>query len=123
MTQIERTEATIRRLVKEWEPLLDLPGVAVEHRFHNTFLDPANPDATCAQAVTRWQYREAVIHWYMSGAVRQTRDELENTLVHEYVHIMMAPVHERLKAGSEEHDELATENVARALLATRHGGA
>ncbi len=123
MTKHEATERAILRLVREWEPLLDLPGVAVEHRFHDTFLDPANPDATCAQAVTRWQYREAVIHWYLPGAVRQTSDELENTLVHEYVHIMLAPTHDRLKAGSEEHDELATENVARALLATRRGGA
>lgn len=104
-----------------WEALLDLPGIEVTHRFHETFQDPENADTTLAQTVCQWQYREAVIHWYLPNAARQADVDLERAVIHEYVHILNAPIKE-LCNDEMERLELATENVARALFSTYRKG-
>jgi hypothetical protein len=108
-------------LAQAWEPRFDLPGIAVEHRFHETMLDPENGDTTAAVTKAVWQYRFAIIHWYLPNIAGMSDDDLENTVVHEYVHVLLGPLANHIKASGNDLNELATENVARALLATRKG--
>jgi len=109
---------TIRTLAAEWEPRLDLPGILVAHRFHNKWFDDDNSDTTVANTVARWEYREAVIHWYLPSAVRLARSDLEMVLVHEYVHVLLGPIRESIPGEHMDRLELATESVCRALLKT-----
>lgn len=111
---------TIMRLAAEWEPRLDLPGIAVRHRFIPTSAED-DPDIV-ATTQTRWHYRHATIRWYLPACRVLTPRELEDALVHEYAHILLGAIVDRLKANSDEHNEHATESIARALLCTFRAG-
>ena len=119
--QAAALERRVRRLVAKWEPMLDLPGVVVEHRFHDKFFDSANVDATVAECVYRHLYREAVIHWYLSSIARFSNEDIEATLVHEYAHILNGAVEGGVKEKDSDLREISAENVARALLSVARG--
>jgi len=111
-------ETWVLDLALEWEVLLDLPSITVEHVFVPTTRDD---DAdTAADTDPKWQYRQATIRWYLPVCASMGREALEAVLVHEYAHVLMGAINDRLKPGSDEHAEYATENVARALLALRY---
>lgn len=105
----------IERCCSSWEPLLDLPGVTVQHVYLETYSDE---HTVCADTQPLWQYRTAKIRWYMPAIARLTDAELEVTVVHEYVHILLGPVQEHLLAKHGDLLEMVTENVARALIRT-----
>ena len=102
--------------VSWWEPLLDLPGIAVEHRFHDKFYDAANVDSTIAETVYRWPYREAVVHWYLSGVARLDDTAIEEVVVHEYCHVLNGAVEGGVKERDSHLREISAENVCAALL-------
>jgi hypothetical protein len=108
------TVARIQAMCDEWEPYFDLPGINVEHRFLDTRLDEEL--LTAADTEVKWQYRWAVIRWYVPAVVGVPDEELRGIVVHEYAHVLLGPIVDRLRSGSDELNELATENVARALL-------
>lgn len=108
-------------LAAKWEPLLDLPGVAVQHKFIPT---PRDDDNECAADTSaKWHYRIATIRWFLPTCLTMSDRGLEEVLVHEYAHVLMAALDDRIKPGSDEHVEHATESVARALLCTFRGQA
>ena len=114
----DRLKAKVLSFVEWWEPLLDLPGVAVDHRFHDKFADPSNPDSTCAETVSEAPYRFASIHWYLSSIARLDDEDIERVVVHEYVHILNSAVESKVKEKDAEWREVSAENVARALIST-----
>lgn len=116
MTDYDDLRDTIMRLAAEWEPRLDLPGIAVSHRFIDSSAED-DPD-TVATTFTRWHYRHAVIRWYLPACRVLTLRDLEDAVVHEYAHVLLAAIGDRLTDGSDEHNEHATESVSRALLCT-----
>ena len=109
--------ARIERLASEWEPRLDLPGITVIHRYFENF-GGDNDSGIIAETEVHYVYRDAVIRWYMPAVVRLDDTDLEDCLVHEYVHVLIAPMElhipEKFKG---EQNEFAVENMARALLA------
>jgi hypothetical protein len=110
----DHTRSRIMDISHRWEELLDLPGIDVRHKF----LDTVNDDdmETAADTETKWQYRWATIRWYVPACSSQTDDQLEEAVVHEYAHVLMAALNGRIKAGSDDHVEHATQSIARALL-------
>jgi len=119
--QYERVVKTLMEIIEEWEPRLDLPGITVRHKFHETTLDPSNPDQTAAVCTTKWEYRTANIDWYLPNLCDQDEQDLEQIVVHEYCHVLNAPVEAHTSAANSKFCEIAAENVARALLKVRHG--
>jgi Zn-dependent protease with chaperone function len=115
----DETIARIRALWARWEPMLKLPGVEVTHRFLETTRD--DEEATAADTEVKWAYRRATIRWYLPVVYACQDDELESIAVHEFSHILLGTVADRLKSGSDEQCEHATESVARALLAAYRG--
>lgn len=116
--QHKDTRKRIKRLIRAWKPRFACDDVDVEHRFHETFLDPENLDQTIAVTKALWEYREAVIHWYLPVACRLSDEELETTLVHEWCHVLLNPIREFVPEEQVARNELATQNVTRALLKT-----
>lgn len=106
----------IDALVAEWQQRLDLPGVSI----YNVFVDSTiDDDETAAITDCKWAYRQAEIRWSLTVCASMGHDELEGVVVHELAHVLLGVLDDRLKAGSDDHCEYATENVARALLAVR----
>lgn len=116
--QYHPTVEFIEDRVDEWTAMLDMPGVKIRHAFLATTNEEDH--TTCALTASEWTYRAAKIEWYLPALAVQSLADIENMVVHELVHVLLGSIRSRLKSGSEDHEELATENVARALLAVRN---
>lgn len=114
----KKTIRRIKAIIAEVEPKLDLPGVIVEHRFHQTTLDPESGDTTAAVTKCATSYRWAILHWYLPNLVGSSWKDLGSIVIHEYCHILNAPMAALLGDEGEQANavEAATENMARALL-------
>lgn len=109
--QFDAQVVRVNALAKKWEPMLDLPGINVEHRFVNTRGE--DDPLTAADTEVKWEYRWAVIRWYVPTLASMDDAELESVLVHEYCHVLLGIIP---TSKITAHDEHATENVSRALL-------
>lgn len=108
----------IAEIAARWERMIDLPGIDITHVYVNSTND--DDVDTAATTSTAWIYRQAEIKWYLTACAGMDDEGLELVVIHELVHVLLATLKDRLKAGSDEHCEHATENVARALLAVRN---
>lgn len=108
----------LAKIVAAWEPRFDLPGVVVHHGFVETFREGENEHWTSAYTETDWHYRQARVLWYLPTMCRLTDEDLEEMVVHEYVHVLNAVLESRAKPNSDDYLEHAAQNVTRALLAT-----
>jgi hypothetical protein len=120
MSRHEVLKGEILELGDKWQTLLDLSHFAIEHKFFSDFKDD-DPD-TVAETMTYWQYRDARVNWYLPSASRLGFMALEGVMVHELSHVLLAPMEANIKSNREELGELATENVARAILKARNYG-
>lgn len=80
----------IKDAVRVWGNLVP-PGVTVHHLFIEGTVDTESPDVI-AETKTAWEYHQATIRWSLVNAAPLSDDELEETLVHELVHVMLAPI-------------------------------
>ncbi len=104
---------------------LDLSWWQITHRFNTK--PPEEDHRQAARTVADWEYRQATITWVMSLTVVETDEDLDALIVHELVHIMTACVwceQPDPKPGSQlvKLNEMAVENVTRAILAARQHG-
>jgi hypothetical protein len=120
MSRHESLKLEIVKLGNKWQTLLDLSHFAIEHKF---FSDFSNDDPEIvAETITYWQYRDALIDWYLPSASRLGSIALEGVMVHELTHVLLSPMESNIKSNREELGELATENVARAFLNLKNNG-
>ena len=117
-----RNEAKIERRIQdktdEMIERLDLGWLDVTNRFL-THRD--GQEGVLCEAKTNWEYRRVSFHWNTSSAATALDDEIENAVIHELVHALNASLYDELspkmQARLAKNNELATENVARAILA------
>lgn len=109
----------IGRFSLDLEARIDLPGVTIRHAFLAT--THASDTTTVAETTCEWQYRRAKIEWFLPALMTNDDAALREIVAHEYAHVLIGSVNDRLKSGSEDHLEIATENVARAIIAALRG--
>lgn len=63
-----------------------------------------------------WQYRLVTLYIYLPVIKRQTDEELEHIIVHEFAHSLIAPLAQRAPEDIGDLHEFATECVAQAIL-------
>lgn len=102
-----------------WQRIMDLSHFLIKHEFVNE-VSEENPE-TIAEATTQWQYRESTITWYLPNARELESDALEDTVVHELVHVALAPIQDFVPNKHEKLSEYVTEGIARALLSASRG--
>lgn len=114
-------EKRVLVLVDKWAPLMDLGHFEIANVFHDDLRGEEADDleSTAAATTTAWEYRSASITWYLPAVAAMTDEGLEQVVVHELCHVLLAPLKEALKANTIKVEELATENVARAVLKAR----
>jgi len=101
-----------------WEERLGLSDFEIEHAFLDAFEggdDSCTDFYTTATCETRWNYFQAKIKWYLPSAVRIDPQHLEQTLVHELCHVLLASEQADIPDKHSEKMELATERAARAF--------
>jgi len=135
----DRVTKLIKELAPIWQTRLGLDHWEIEHVYLDAYYTDDNGEDFKVTATTesRWQYMQGIIKWYLPSAVRHDDQTLEKVLVHELVHILLAPeqtlidteiVHtsahgnytetqsNALSERNYEHIELATEMTTKALL-------
>lgn len=110
----ENLRNDIVELGTKWQSILDLGHFTVNHVFRETIKED-EPD-TLADTKAFWQYRQARIAWYLPTLSQFDKPEVENAMVHELTHTLLAPIAENMKSGKDDLMELSTENVTRALM-------
>ena len=108
----------IQRAIDKWLPLLDMPHMDVRH----VFVPARREDDTDCPADTeaKWQYRYAGINYYLPNFCSMDDEDVEKTVLHELVHVLINPIESQLPDDDTLHGELACENVVHALWRT-HG--
>lgn len=135
----DRVTKLITKLAPTWQTRLGLDHWDIQHTHIDTYFGDDNGQDHKVTATThaQWQYMDANIKWYLPSAVRHDDETLEKILVHELVHVLLAPeqtlVDTEIVHGSShgqynetqtnalvernyEHIELSTEMVTKALL-------
>lgn len=112
----------IKKLVEKWHDPMGMGWFHIDMNWDRARKDDV-PN-TAARTVSSWQYRNADITWYLPACADNDDDFMENIVVHEFVHILIAP----LALVDKETDlplqhEYATECVARAMRWVREAGA
>ena len=78
-------------------------------------------DRVACETSCDWEYRQASLRWNLPTVALLDDDQLDAIIVHELVHVLNASVWEELPVTLRnrlaKHNELATEHVARAILA------
>ena len=109
------------KLVEKWRENLGLNT----YRLHNSWAtEPKEGSPNCAASTEmRWEYLEADFTWYLPNLKQLNDDELEECVVHEFCHILIAPLmHEDTEHGRLIYERV-TSTVQRAILWTFQAGA
>lgn len=113
----DQVEHRILAIAGQIETEMDLGWQTIVHKF-----DPrVGDDRIVCETSVDWQYRQTSCLWNVELCAGRTDDELVETMVHEFVHILIAPLWEAV--GKKKHElvnEFSVENVARAILAVRN---
>ena len=110
-------QTKIETLTRHWQRLADLGWLTIKNVFSE---DPSPDPQDIAWTTTDWEYRRTEITWYLPRVAELELQELEETVVHELAHALVAPMEENLTEKHRKVCEFAVESVARALLAVKH---
>lgn len=130
MTLLSDTQQRIERITSQLESELGLDGwLDIRHIFDagydgdTTLSDDGSSQIYPTTAITTpsWRYRCGKIRWFLATAAPQTDDELILVAVHEYLHLLIAPItspppHKSVAADLEEY---AVESIARVIARAR----
>jgi hypothetical protein len=100
--------ARIRRAFKRWEFVVTHWG----WKFTVVYCDglddmPSGTSAnTTACTVADWQYLKATIYVNLTACADETDDEIETTVIHEFMHMLIDPLYDNNKRN--EMDYIAT---------------
>lgn len=111
----EISSERIKRYAGKWQELLGLSHVTIKHTMLGNVHDES-PDVV-ADTKAYWEYRNAEITWYLGKVATLSDETLEGTVVHELVHVLLAPMESHIPEKYNEQSEFTVENVTRAFQA------
>jgi hypothetical protein len=81
---------------------------------------------TAARTLSSWQYKNATITWFLPHLAKFTDDVVEQTVVHEFAHILLSglaqnQIHDD-ESMANQINEYTTEIVANAVMWAREAG-
>lgn len=109
----EKMRTEIRRYVDKWVKILGLDNFIITSEYCRGVCEEC-PDRG-AITVAYWDYQEATITFYL-GALAGCYKTIEHLVVHELVHILLAPEQTHIYSEHSEQMEYTTECVAKRFL-------
>lgn len=107
--QYEETKARLEAVLTKWHPLLQMGWYTLSYTYIRGYdEDPSTVAVTKAQ----WVYRKAYITWFMEKINELTDEQLENVVIHEFCHVILAPATQDQPEEWHEQVEFVTETVA-----------
>jgi hypothetical protein len=115
MTKNERLVVKITKIIDELVDELDLHWCDINLYFNEA---EAEDDQSPADVRTEPEYRRAKMTWTLPLVAPLDDETIEEHAIHELSHVLMGPIHKYLK-GHRWREELATQNIARAIQSAR----
>ena len=112
----EAVRNRITKITTALEHELGLDGwLQITHQFDPGF--DSDETGTTAETFPQWEYRCASITWFIPVAATQTDAELEAAAIHEYLHLLLAPIATLMPKGRgvEKLEEFVTESLMRVI--------
>ena len=109
-------EKRIQDLFDTYYRLFGLDWLTINLKFRTRTDDDAR---IVAETITDWEYRQASIEWNLTQTAALSDKEPSDTVIHEIVHILNAPLwrslSDKVQVSHHTLNEFATENVARVI--------
>ena len=106
----------IQKITTSLERELGLDGwLQITHRYDSGF--DSEETGTTAETFAQWEYRCALITWFLPVAATQTDAELESVALHEYMHCLLNPITTLMPKGRgvDKLEEFVTESLMRVI--------
>lgn len=124
------TQDRIERITSQLESELGLDGwLDIRHIFDagydgDTTLEEDGSSSiygTTAITTPSWRYRTGKIRWFLNIAAPQSDDDLTFVAIHEYLHLLIAPITSPVphKSVAADLEEYAVESIARVIARAR----
>ena len=111
----KKLEQKVVRFSQEIADWLNLENWDVRIAFNRDNNDVDFPDTAC-ETVAKWEYSGATMTWNIDNIVGTKRHQLEELIIHEYVHILLSPIDNFVPRKHTALTEFTTENLARLLV-------
>lgn len=113
--EYETLKAKITKLSEKWRLRMGLRWWNINYRFNR---DTSSDDVSkcAARCTVEWPYKLATIEWFCRAMANDDKEELENTVVHEHVHILLAEMRDYDK--DTNHEERCVTDLTSALIWT-----
>lgn len=121
MTDKEYNEqrTRVRKLIKKWHQTLGLNWWRLKYEFKREKSEKDSDDdkdwATTARCIASPNYLDATIIFYLPEIATMDDNELEETVLHEMMHVFLSPM--STKEKDDEEERVAT-TLARAFIYT-----
>jgi hypothetical protein len=110
-----KVEQRIIRAVAAMCDEFDLGWLKVKNKFDAR----SDADRVICETVADWEYRQTTFVWSLHMVAALPDEELDATIMHELVHVLIAPLWSSLTVPVQEklhhHNELSVENVCRVI--------
>lgn len=110
--EFELQRKRLKKYIDKWQTPCGFDWWGITHAFTRE-RDEQYRDAA-ATTTTQWQYRNAYITWVMPEVADLTDDELDECVLHELCHILVAPL-ENYDPAMSDKTEFAVTNTQRAI--------
>ena len=118
--EYEKQKARVKKFWDKWFVPLGLGWFKVKLVYERVADDdePLRITAT----YPHWQYRRASVYFYLPLCAEHDDERVEDTVVHEMIHILLAGLHNMDDEEKREITEYTTETLARAVMWAREAG-
>lgn len=123
MTKINHESAEKKRIESLMETLRDRLnlGWLTMHVKYDTTMPDADNDRVVCKSIPDFEYLQVTLIWNLALSMTRNPDDLRHDAIHELAHCLLAPlwssIPDKLESSLAKMNELAAENVARAIAA------
>ncbi len=118
--EFEAQKTRVLTMYERWRTRLSLERQFMDHEWQRELAEPiGSAKHIAASTEVEWQYQQAKFTWCLPRIIEMKDSTLELLVVHEMVHVMLAPFNALRDAENQLQNDLVehtTETVARAFI-------
>lgn len=122
----KRTKKRLTKLVAKWKRRLRLEQWAIRTIFcrHSLAKSAGVSKSAVANCVADWRYLEAAVSFDMPSLAEMNREDLEQVVLHELVHVLVSEMREwqadnTSTEGAMDHEERVVTHITNVLWGMR----